>query len=137
MKETDLQREVLSVLAQTISDCADLVEITKYEVNAFDETLAVLHFGHSTTWEKLNEFQDLISFYRLEMGHIYLGNPSEIWIHSVGKVNCFAVAIHRFCQRFDLFVDDDGDHGLLKDMGAEDVYYTARIIASAMKEQVI
>ena len=133
MKKTDLQREVLSVLAQTISDCADSVEITKYEVNAFDESLAVLHFGHSTTWEKLNEFQDLISFYKLEMGHIYLGNPSEIWIHSVGKINCFAVAIHRFCQRFDLF----GEDGLLKDMGAEDVYYTARIIASAMKEQVI
>ena len=136
MKETDLQREVLSVLAQTIGDTGS-VEIAKYEVTAFDETIAILHYEHATSWEKLSEFQDVITYYHLTISTVYLGDPSEIWIRSVGKVNCFAVAIHSFCQRFDLFVDDDGEHGLLKDMDEEERYYIARIIASAMKEQVI
>ena len=88
MKETDLQREVLSVLAQTIADTGS-VEIAKYEVNAFDETIAVLHYGHSTSWEKLNEFQDVITFYHLTISTVYLGDPSEIWIRSFGKVIVF------------------------------------------------
>ena len=136
MKETELQRDVLNVLAQTIADTGS-VEIAKYEVIAFYETIAVLHYDHSTSWEKLNEFQDVITYYHLTISTVYLGDPSEIWIRSFGKVNDFALSIHRFCERFDLFVDDDGEHGLLKDMGADDVYYIARIIASAMKEQVI
>ena len=136
MKETDLQQEVLSVLAQTIADTGS-VEIAKYEVTAFDETIVMLHYEHSTSWEKLNEFQDIITYYHLTISTVYFGDPSEIWIRSFGKVNCFAVAIHRFCQRFDLFVDDDGEHGLLKDMDEAERYYIARIIASAMKEQAI
>ena len=136
MKETELQREVLNVLAQTLADTGS-VEIAKYEVNAFDETIAVLHYEHSTSWEKLNEFQDVITYYHLTISTVYLGDPSEIWIRSFGKTNCFTLAIHGFCERFDLFADDDGEHGLLKDLEGEQLYYTARIIASAMKEQVI
>ena len=136
MQETELQREVLNVLAQTIADTGS-VEIAKYEVTTFDETIAILHYDHSTSWEKLNEFQDVITFYHLTISTVYLGDPSEIWIRSFGKVNDFALSIRGFCERFDLFVDDDGEHGLIKDMGEEERYYIARIIASAMKEQVI
>ena len=136
MKETDLQRDVLSVLAQTIADTGS-VEIAKYEVTAFDETIVMLHYEHSTSWEKLNEFQDIITYYHLTISTVYFGDPSEIWIRSFGKVNDFALSIHGFCQRFDLFVDDDGEHGLIKDMDEAERYYIARIIASAMKEQVI
>ena len=136
MQETELQREVLRVLTQPIADTGS-VEVVKYEINAFDETIAVLHYEHSTSWEKLNEFQDVITYYHLTISTVYLGDPSEIWIRSFGKTNCFTLAIHGFCERFDLFVDDDGEHGLLKDMEGEELYYIARIIASAMKEQVI
>ena len=136
MQETELQREVLRVLAQTIADTGS-VEIAKYEITAFDETIAILHYEHSTSWEKLNEFQNVITFYHLTISTVYLGDPSEIWIRSFGKVNDFALSIHGFCERFDLFVDDDGEHGLLKDMDEAERYYIARIIASAMKEQVI
>ena len=136
MQETELQREVLRVLAQTIADTGS-VEIAKYEVTAFDETIAVLHYEHSTSWEKLNEFQDIITYYHLTISTVYFGDPSEIWIRSFGKVNDYALSIHGFCERFDLFVDNDGEHGLLKDMDEAERYYIARIIASAMKEQVI